>query len=190
MIINQTSKTKKEGTIMDAGKMNIKIWGFIGISVITAWLLGFVIEAQAETMKCRTAGVITKQEAVPVGDEGHLLGLTIREGLAFFENGEIATYTAKSIWDATMGKVFKSNGYIFYKFEDGSTIVTTSDQRSIADPSGNFSSRITGEILEGTGRFEGIKGGISTIGKQFPDVKGEANKSSTDVIFTYTRSPM
>ncbi len=181
---------KKEETIMDSRKMNIEIWGLIGISVILAWLLGFVIEAQAETMKCRTAGVVTKQEMVPVGDEGHLLGITVREGLAFFENGEIATYIAKTIWDATMGKGFKSSGYIFYKFEDGSTVVTTADQRSIADPSRNFPSRIMGEILEGTGRFEGIKGGISTIGRQFPDVKGEANKSTTDVIFTYSRSSM
>jgi len=175
---------------MDRRKTNKEIWVLIGISVLTVWFLGFVIEAQAESMKCRTAGVVTKQETVPVGDEGHLLGMTIREGLAFFENGEVATYIAKSIWDVRMGKGFKSNGYIFYKFEDGSTIVTTSDQRSIADPSVNFSSRITGEILEGTGRFEGIKGGVSTISRQFPDVKGEANKSSTDVIFTYTRSHM
>ena len=52
---------------MDTRKLNIRIWGFIGISAIAAWLLGFVMEAPAETMKCRTAGVVTKQETVPVG---------------------------------------------------------------------------------------------------------------------------
>jgi hypothetical protein len=173
-----------------ATKKSIHIWILFGILIIAAWLLGFVIEAQAETMKCRTAGVATKSETMPaqVGDEGHLLGMTMREGLAFFENGEIATYITKGIWDTTMGKAFKANGYLFFKFEDGSTIVTTYDQRAIADPSGKWSSKITGEIIKGTGRFEGIEGTTSTIGKQFPDVKGEASKSSTDITFTYTLS--
>jgi hypothetical protein len=162
------------------------VWVLFGILMISAWLLGSAIQVGAETMKCRTAGVITKYESMPVGDEGDLLGMGIREGLAFFENGEIATFKAQNIFDSTIGKGFKANGYMFFKFEDGSTIVTTFDQRAIPEPGGKFSSKMTGEVIKGTGRFEAIKGTTSMIGKRFPDVKGEANKSSTDITFTYT----
>ena len=66
------------------------IWFLIGILVIPAWILGSVMTGYAETMKCRTAGVVTKDETLSVGyEEGHVLGLQITEGLAFFEKGEI-----------------------------------------------------------------------------------------------------
>jgi hypothetical protein len=59
------------------------IWGPIGIFVIAAWILGFVIEAKSETMKFKTATVTTKDEKISVSDEeGHVLGLYITEGLA------------------------------------------------------------------------------------------------------------
>ena len=171
---------------MDARKMNIKIWGFIGISVITAWLVGFVIEAQAETMKCRTAGVITKQEAVPVGDEGHLLGLTIREGLAFFENGEIAKLRSHAIYDTIPGKGGQAITYHIYTFEDGSTFVVRNQRLLVADKSGNLSAKVTSEVIKGTGRFEGIKGTASAIGKTFEASKGEATRSTNEFTLTYT----
>jgi len=168
------------------------IWIFIGILVITAWLLGFIIEAQAETMKCRIARVVTKEETMPVGDEeGHILVMQIGQGLAFFENGDIANFKNQAIADRRTGtgKGSQSIAYIFFTFEEGSSIIATLEYRSIADPSGKISTKTTGQIIKGTGRYEGIKGTYSSTGKALPPVKGEADKYFADATLTYTLPP-
>jgi hypothetical protein len=168
------------------------IWVLFGILVISAWVLGFIIEAQAETMKCRIARVVTKEETMPVSDEeGHILLTQISEGLAFFENGDIANFKTQAISDRRTGtgKGSHSISYIFFTFEDGSSIIVGLEFRSIADPSGKISTKTTGEIIKGTGRFAGIKGTYSSTGKMVPPIKGEAVKYSADGTLTYTLSP-
>ena len=168
------------------------IWIFIGILVTMAWLLGFIIETQAETMKCRIGRVVTKEETMPVGDEeGHILVMQIGQGLAFFENGDIANFKNQAISDRRTGtgKGSQSIAYIFFTFEEGSSIIATLEYRSIADPSGKISTKTTDEIIKGTGRFEGIKGTFSSTGKMLPPIKGEADKYFADATLTYTLPP-
>ena len=105
--------------------MTIKksIWVLFGILVISAWVLGSAIQAGAETMKCKSIATATKDETISVSDEeGHFLRLRISEGLAFFENGEIAKVRLYSLSD-TVKKGGQAIGYIIYTFDDGSTIV-------------------------------------------------------------------
>jgi hypothetical protein len=155
-----------------------------GILVIATWVLGSTIQAGAETMKCRIAGAVTKDESIPVSDEeGHSLHLQITEGLAFFENGEIAKVRSHNLSDRIAGKGGQTIGYTIYTFEDGSTIVQRF-QRLMG--SGNLPAKATGELIKGTGRFEGIKGTISGTSKSFPASKGEASRNATDITFTYT----
>ena len=168
------------------------IWVLIGFFIIAAWLLGFIIEAQAETMKCRIARVVAKEETMPVGDEeGHILVMQIGQGLAFFENGDIANFKTQSIGDRRTGtgKGSQSIAYIFFTFEEGSSIIATLEYRSIADPSGKISTKTTGQIINGTGRYKGIKGTYSSTGKALPPVKGEADKYFADATLTYTLPP-
>ena len=81
------------------------MWLLFSILVISAWVLGSVIQAGAETLKCRTATTLTKDEKIAVSDEeGHVLGVQILQGLAFFENGEIAKVRTHSIFDTIPGK--------------------------------------------------------------------------------------
>jgi hypothetical protein len=155
-------------------------------------LLGFIIEAQAETMKCKIARVVTKEETMPVTDEeGHILVMQISQGLAFFENGDIANFKTQAISDRRTGtgKGSQSIAYIFFTFEDGSSIITRVEYRSIADPSGKISTKTAGEIVKGTGRYEGIKGTFSSTGKMLPPIKGEADKYYVDATLTYTLPP-
>ena len=148
------------------------MWVLFGILVISAWVLGSVIQAGAETMKCRTADTATKDERIPVGDEeGHVLGLQIMEGLAFFENGEIAKVRSHAISDTIPGKGGQAIGYSIFTFEDGSTIVTRFQRLMVRDESGNLSAKNTSELIKGTGRFEGIKGTASATGRNFFQVK-------------------
>jgi len=168
------------------------MWVLIGFFIVAAWLLGFVIEAQAETMKCRIGRVVTKEEAMPVDDEeGHTLMLRRSEGVAFFENGEIANFKTQAMDDrrAGTGKGSQAISYIFFTFEDGSSIIIRLEFRTIADPNGKISTKAAGEMIKGTGRFGGIKGTFSSTGKMLPPVKGEADKYYIDATLTYTLPP-
>ncbi len=169
---------------MDKRKTKVTIFGFISILVIATWLLGSVTQAGAETMKCRIAATVTKNESVPVSDEeGHSLHLLITEGLAFFENGEIAKVRSHNLSDRISAKASQVIGYTIYTFEDGSTIVQRFQRLLV---SGDLSAKVTGELIKGTGRFEGIKGTVFGASKNFPASKGEASRNASDITFTYT----
>ena len=166
------------------------MWVLFGILVISVWVLGYVAQVGAETLKCRTSGNIVKMESIPIPDvEGHRISLGLRDGLAIFENGEVASYKAFSTSDAIAGKGGRAQVYALFVFVDGSTIITSCQQVNEPDPEGKFAqnSKITGGILKGTGRFEGIKGSLSGEGKQLKPEKGElTGKSTFSYIFTYT----
>jgi len=163
------------------------MWVFFGILVISAWVLWSAIQAGAETMKCRTASTATKTETIEVNDEeGHVLQLQILQGLAFFENGEIAKYRSHAIADNRLGKGGQAITYQIYTFEDGSTIVNRTQRLLVPDQSGNYSAKVTGELIKGTGRFEGIKGTASATGKNFLASKEEALRATNEITFTYT----
>ena len=163
------------------------------ILVVSAWVLGSAIQAGAETMKCKSSGNAVKREAIPIPDvEGHRISIIMRDGLAFFEDGEVAAYKSFGQSEVIAGKGGLSQGYNLYTFVDGSTIITSYHQLLEADPEGKleYYTKTTGEILKGTGRFEGIKGNSSATGKQFKTEKGElTGKSTSDYTFTYTLPP-
>ena len=124
--------------------------------------------------------------------DGHRISLGQREGLAFFEDGEVASYKAFSIGDSIAGRGGWAQVYALFTFVDGSTIITSFHQVNEPDPEGKFAqnSKVTGEIIKGTIRFEGIKGSISGEGKQVKAEKGEpTGKSTFSYILTYTPPP-
>ena len=166
------------------------MWVLFGILAISAWVLGSAIQAGAETLKCKTSGNAVKMERISIPDvEGHTMNLMMRDGLAFFEDGEVVAYKSFSTWDGISGKRGRAQGYLLFPFVDGSTIITSFHQLLEADPEGKvaYYTKSTGEILKGTGRFEGIKGSLSGTGKQFKPEKGElTGKATSDYTFTYT----
>ena len=168
------------------------IWLLFGILMISVWVIGSVMPGHAETMKCRTAGIVTKDETISVGyEEGHVLGLQITEGLAFFENGEIATFRSHLVYDrydkVVPGKSSQAIGYTIFTFEDGSTFVQRFQRLQGSDTT--LPAQVASELIKGTRRFEGIKGSASGTGKRAPEVKGEAKKYVSDMTFTYTLPP-
>ncbi len=158
------------------------MWIVFGILVISAWVTGSVTQAGADTLKCKNAQTATKDERITVGDKGPVLGLYIMEGLAFCENGEMAKVRTHGVFDSMPGKGAQALGYTTYTFEDGSSFVVRY-QRLVTE---SGSAKVTSDLINGKGRFEGMKGTASATGKNFPPDKGEAMKSSTDAIFTYT----
>ena len=159
----------------------------LGVLMISAWVLGSVIQAGAETMKWKYVGTATKDESISVPDqEGHFLGLQIMEGLGFFENGEIAKARTHAIYDRIIGKGAQAIVYTILTFDDGSTIVSRLQRLIEPGQTMSVSATNTGELIKGTGRFEGIKGTLSATGRQFPPTKGEPARAANDVTFTYT----
>jgi hypothetical protein len=163
------------------------MWVLFGILVISAWILGSAMQVGAETMKFRFAGTAIKDERMPVGyEEGHVLGLQRMVGLAFFENGEIAKVRSDSIFDTIPGKGAQAIGYSIFTFDDGSTVVTRIQRLIAPGQSASIPATNIGDIIKGTGRFEGIKGTVSATGRQFPHTKEEPTRAANDVTWTYT----
>ncbi len=159
--------------------------------VISIWLLCFVPQATAETLSYKSFTHAVKAEAVPIADaEGHLVRLTQREGAYIFQNGEFAW--AKQV---LYNDLIKGAGtiivYSTLTFLDGSTIITHSQTKAVANPAGvQTGSTSTGEIIHGTGRFQGIKGTITASGKTLPPEKGEpAGKVVGEGTYTFTLPP-
>ena len=167
------------------------MWVIFGILIISAWVLGSAIQVRAETMKCRVARVVTKDETMPVTDEeGHVLAMQISQGVAFFENGDIANFKAQAISDRATGtgRGSQAISYLYFTFEDGSSIIVRNEYRSITDSTGKISTKTVGEIIKGTGRYEGAKGTFSSTGKKLPSIKGEADKFFAEATIIYTLS--
>jgi hypothetical protein len=163
---------------------------FSTILVISVWVLGSTIQAGAETLRGKSIAITTKDENIKVNDvPGHILGLSISEGLAFFENGEIAKVRSHTIYDSTPGKGSELIIYNIWTFEDGSTVTNKGQRSLVPDKSGIRTAKSTSEFIKGTGRFEGIKGSGSATGKNFLASEGDASRVFSDFTWTYTLPP-
>jgi hypothetical protein len=166
---------------------------FVGLTVasifvISIWLLGIVPQATAETLNYRNFNHVTKSEVVEIPDvEGHLVLFQVREGVRIFENGELAWIKAVAYVDS-IKRAGPFDVYATITFQDGSTITTHSKGRTEATSAGLPSgTRQTGEIIHGTGRFQGIKGTVTSSSKILPPEKGEpSGKELGEGTYVYT----
>jgi hypothetical protein len=135
----------------------------ISVALIFAFVamvgsLPMVTEARAESMNFKLVSMIEKVERVKVTQmEKVIIGVLDRKGLSIFKNGEIATTSCRGTFDSKKG----FQGYSSMVFKDGSTLVLawkgpTSQSRPDGGKFWKYS--MTAEYVNGTGRFEGIKG--------------------------------
>jgi hypothetical protein len=158
------------------------IWIFLGILVISAWVLGSAIQAGAETMNYKLYSYVVKDERVSIPDaEGHTVSLVVRKAFFVVENGEIAT--ANQV--ATVDHIKRSGPLLVYTtltFSDGSLMIFK-EQGTMGVTAGG----VTGEIIKGTGRFEGAKGTRTVKAKYLPVEKDELGpKGLGEGTITYT----
>jgi hypothetical protein len=142
---------------------NKSMWILFGILVISAWVLGSTVPAQAADLKCKLISMGTKVETNKIDDqEGHIIGIFERKGLMVHENGEVANELNRGVFDSLKG-VTKFQGYCLQTFKDGSTMMMkhqgTNDKGKIVEASFEF--------IKGTGRFEGIKGRGTYTGQNY-----------------------
>lgn len=155
-------------------------------------LVSFLTTASAETLKGKGVSSVSKIEMLPVGDvENHNIGLSTREGMIVFENGEVATGKIVAIWDQVRGGKGWAKGYINWTFVDGSTILNNFHQDvapAKAEGPVQSDTKVSGEIIKGTGRFEGIKGTFTTSTRVLKPEKGElGGKNISEIVFNYSK---
>ena len=164
------------------------IWILFGTLVISVWIPGFSTPALSESIKCKSEA---KGDAVRVqeqADSSYFIGIVKKEGSVTCENGETGDVKSYSLIEVNWPKecvVQTITIYIFNK--DWAKIITKGDIVQIQDPKGEaeWIWEGTGEIIKGTGRFSGIKGGTSFKGKQLPPDK----KSISEFTINYTLPP-
>ena len=160
----------------------------ISIVVIGICLLGSVPQATAETLKIKTFNHVTKMESVPISDvEGHVVSLSVREGVAVFENGDWAWQKIVQTTDGVKGNSTLES-YSTFTFLDGATIMIRSKGPVEANPQGVLTAaKLNSDIIGGTGRFQGIKGTMTNVVKLLPPEKGElGQKAVSEAVLTYT----
>ncbi|HME42861.1 MAG TPA: hypothetical protein VKF36_07250 [Syntrophorhabdales bacterium] len=167
--------------------------GFIGLAIVSIvvigiMFLGSVPQATAETLKFKAFNHVTKQEMFPIPDvEGHVVGVSVREGVAVFENGELGWHTVTQSLNFIKG-AGSLDSYFVCTFLDGSTFIVRAKGTVEATPQGvSSAAKSTGDIIGGTGRFQGIKGTWTVSVKLFPPEKGELGpKSLAEHSLVYT----
>jgi hypothetical protein len=184
---------RKGETIMAKRTMKSAVWGLIVTLLTSVWLMGFVTEVGAETMKVQVSNAVMKAERSPVGDvEGHALIFLMREGSMRLENGELGSMKALVV-NKTIPTGTLFVGYLVFTFADSSTIVMSLQEGKFSfAPEGEWAGpqEAKGELLSGSGRFKGIKGTMSMTGKVRKPASGEiAGSVENDFILTYTLPP-
>ncbi len=172
-----------------ATQKSIYIWILFGILIIRAWLLGSVTLARAQTytLKCRTTGYALKANVIEVGDvHGHIVGVGEMAGVQSCDDGSVATTSGKWRTDLAKGNG-KSHFYVLVTYEDGSTTCYKGINTVTANPDGKTARwEEEFEYIKGTGRFEGIQGSGSAIGKRLAPVVGAGVQFLEDITITYT----
>jgi len=165
---------------------------FIGLAIAVIFVIAIcplgVPQARAETLKLRYFSHVTKTEFFPIADvEGHFVVPNIREGAIILENGELGWVKITLVNDMIRG-AGSSDAYSTYTFQDGSTITTHSKGKIEATPQGvPLAAKFDGDIVHGTGRFQGIKGTMTMSSKLLPPEKGELGpKAIGETTLTYT----
>jgi hypothetical protein len=152
------------------------MWVLFGTLLFAAWVLGSPLQVGAETLNYKMYTYVVKAESVPVGDiDGHNLFSMTRRAFLAFENGEVATQRSVLSGEMTKESGASSLQYTTITFPDRSTIFIKSQVMASGPATLKpTSSKVTSEIIKGTGRFEGIKGTATLAVKYFPVEEGEA----------------
>jgi hypothetical protein len=164
------------------------MWVLLSVLIVAAWILGSAIQAGAETMNFKFFSHVTRTEVLPVGDtEGHNVGIEVREGAVIFASGELAWMKAINSFDFVK-RAGTFDQYYTVTFQDGSKITCHNKGTAEPTPAGAPpSSKWAGEIINGMGRFQGIKGTAAAAIKFLPREKDElGGKALGEATFNYT----
>ena len=180
--------------------MNVRTLRYLGYLILGCCLISATaVSAETYTMNFRITEYGVTRSQIQAGDqEGHTIGAAEKRGLAFFENGEVATYRGWETHDSDSRKRNISfQGYSELTFEDGSTVMfklrgTKTSQLPWWFVHGRVKPTGSGEFVKGSGRFRGIRGNLSFSGRgltAYSKQIGTRGDLYLDVTATYTVAP-
>ena len=163
----------------------------ISIFIIAGWLLGSATQTFAETRQYKLVMQVSKSEVFPAGDVAdHTLAMSETRGLLFV-GGEVAVYTGWNQADTIKG-IGVVRGYAKEVYQDGSTTIRKTQFKQTIAPDGKGALLEDGksEFIMGTGRFDGIKGGLTFKGRMFTPISIGLKETRGDMVYegtmTYT----
>lgn len=163
----------------------LRLLGLVGIlSILLSQLAATPV--LAETIKITVACHVTRQERTPnIEEEKHFLGMISRRGLAFFEDGDIASYESWETYDQSFEKRV-IQGYALFRYLDGTKNMLRYHGEGKAIQRGEiWLFRGECEYVLGTGRFEGIHGKGHYSGKRCTPYSRETGTRG-DAYFSFT----
>jgi hypothetical protein len=149
---------------------------------------GVKVRRVAETLNFKFFNHVTRYDVFPVGDiEGHNVLISVREGAVIFSSGELAWMKSINYVDFVKAEPYTFDQYFTVTFQDGSRITCHNKGKSPAPLGTTMREKWAGEITNGTGRFQGIKGTAAAQIKFLPVEKDEAGRKALgEVTFDYT----
>ena len=143
----------------------------------------------AETEKNRVYSYVTKFHVIPVGFAKAPANMIMeRRGVAEFEDGELATVIVRGSGKMTP-KGGQVEGFSSYTFEDGASYTTQWKVQLVNNEGKLPTISGKGTIIDGTGRFEGMKGDSTVTGKfltPYSKEKGTLGDVIADHVVNYT----
>ena len=135
------------------------------VFVFTITMGFFLNNAQAEEVEYQVVNYLVGVNYIPVPDvEKHGIGTYERRGVAIFKNGETAAFHTRGLWDfINHNGVF--NGYQTLTFPDGSTNMIKYSGNMTTEGENLPTLKAKGEYINGTGKYEGIKGSVTYTSK-------------------------
>ena len=125
--------------------------------VIAATTAVFGLAAQAAEMGWTATSYLVRMD--------QSTGEFARRGLAMFKDGEVVPFRIEGKITSSEGNAQTYRTKIVYTFPDGSTLVQEGEGRTERQATDRNTQTGTGRFTAGTGRWEGVSGTTSSIGK-------------------------
>jgi hypothetical protein len=133
----------------------------LAAAILAAWSA----DAAERELSWRAAVHAAEEHELPVpGEENHALGVAAFQGLAFFDDGTVASHRYSGHFDFTGGSS-SIIGYAIWTFEDGSTLRARYRGEATAAGEG-ITFKGSYSDVTGDGRFEGATGSGSFEGRR------------------------
>ena len=137
---------------------------WLAIALAAALLPVFAGAARAETMSWTGMNYLVSSDPAA--------GTFVRRGVAKFANGEVAVYVTEGRITGRDAKSMTYDVTLVYTFEDGSTLRQQGTGRNDVVAPGKVAQSGSGRLVEGTGRFAGIRGTTESTGRALSEKEG------------------
>jgi hypothetical protein len=142
--------------VMTERTARISRYGIAGLGALVLALGTVAARSEQRVVRARDVHHYTKAKFKKVGDvAGHFKGTYAANGVTFHDDGTISLYTSKGQFDH-VNREGRQWGFVYRRFEDGSTVVTRYQGRARRTKGGRVGAG-SFSCVKGSGRFNGVR---------------------------------